>query len=104
MKNYMIVTNDRYEHPVAHDLSGAQSVADYLGLSVNRVRKNICSGRWNHRQKYKAVIDESGATDAIELRREYARHYRFTHDRSSYFRDYYRKRKEGAVHADSGKK
>ena len=93
IKTYTIVTNDKYEHPVAHDLVGAAAVADYLGLSVNRVRKNLCTGIWNHKQKYKAVVDESATVDGLERRREYGKRYRLKHDRTEYFRKYYRKKK-----------
>lgn len=56
VKYYMIVTNDANETPVAVDLRGAKQVAEYLGVSVNRVRKNLCTGVWNHKAKYKAVV------------------------------------------------
>ena len=95
MKTYMIVTNDEHETPVKHDLKGACEVAVYLGLSVNRVRKNLHSGVWNHKQKYKAVVDESGTVDAIERRRERCKRYDLTHDRTEYFRQYYRRKKAG---------
>lgn len=93
MKTYMIVTNDAYETPVKHDLKGAVEVARYLGLSVNRVRKNICTGIWNHKSEYKAVVDESGTVDALERRREYSKRYSLTHDRTEYYKQYYRRKK-----------
>lgn len=94
MKTYMIVTNDLYETPVKQDLKGAKEVSEYLGLSINRIRKNLCTGIWNHKQKYKAVVDESVTVDSLERRREYNRRYSFTHDRTEYYRQYYRKKKE----------
>lgn len=97
IKTYMIVTNVKYELPVAQDLIGAAAVAEYLGLSVNRIRKNLCSGKWNHKQKYKAVAVGSGITDSVERKREYSRRYQFSHDRTEYFRQYYRRKKEGVM-------
>lgn len=93
IKTYMIVTNDEYELPVKRDLVGAKAVADYLGLSVNRVRKNLCTGVWNHKQKYKAVVDESGTVDALERHRVYNKRYSLTHDRTEYYRRYYRRKR-----------
>lgn len=94
MKTYMIVTNDKYELPVRADLVGAQQVADYLGLTVNRVRKNICTGIWNHRQQYKAVVVGDAEGSIEERRRAYNKRYSMSHDRSEYYRQYYRTKKE----------
>ena len=63
VKLYTIVTNDKYEFPVAFDLIGAKSVADYMGKKIGTVRKNICSGIWNG--KYKAI--PSGIYTATEF-------------------------------------
>ena len=99
MKTYMIVTNDAYEMPVMQNLKGASQVSDYLGLSVNRIRKNLCTGVWNHKQKYKAVVDNSCTVDALERRREYNMRYSMTHDRTEYYRQYYlRKNKKENAH------
>lgn len=89
IKLYMIVTNDEYETPVATDLKGAKAVADYLELSVNRVRKNICTGRWCKKAKYKAVV--CGIYEADK--QNYNKNYSMTHDRSPYYREYYQKTK-----------
>lgn len=70
LKVYMIVTNDQYETPIAFDLVGAKQAAAYLGVSVNRFRKNLCTGIWNHKQKYKAVVDEYGTEAELERRRK----------------------------------
>lgn len=94
MKTYMIVTNDKYELPVRADLVGAQQVADYLGLTVNRVRKNICTGIWNHRQQYKAVVVGNAEGSIEERRRAYNKRYSMSHDRSEYYRQYYKAKKE----------
>ena len=94
MKTYMIVTNDEFEIPVKHDLKGAVQVAEYLGLSVNRVRKNLCTGIWNHKSEYKAVVDESVIVDSLERRREYSKKYSMTHDRTEYYRQHWLRKKE----------
>lgn len=57
IKDYTIVTNDEYELPVA-SVHGAKQVADFLGITVNRVRKNLHYGRWNHKGAYKAYVEE----------------------------------------------
>ncbi len=71
IKYYMIVTNDGLETPVAVDLRGAKEVAEYLGVSVNRVRKNLCTGVLNHRAKYKAVVSGIVEIDHKEYQRIY---------------------------------
>lgn len=58
MKAYMIVTNDEYEFPVAHDLFGAKAAAEYLGMAVSTFRQCICLNTWSKKAKYKAVIDD----------------------------------------------
>lgn len=52
-KIYDIVTNDKYEFPVAHDCIGAKGVAAYIGIGTQTVRKYISQGKWGG--KYKAV-------------------------------------------------
>lgn len=96
-KTYMIVTNDIYELPVALDLSGAAAVAEFLGVTVNYVRKSLCNG-WSHTVKYKAIVDDTVTVDPAERKREYERQYRQTHNRNAYWaakqREYRAKRKE----------
>lgn len=58
MKAYMIVTNDEYEFPVAHDLFGAKAAAEYLGIEVSTLRKFLAGRPWSKKLKYKVVIDE----------------------------------------------
>lgn len=70
--------------PVALDLVGAVRVAEYLGITVNRVRKCLCCG-WSHTAKYKAIIDNSAEGDPAERKREYGKQYRRTHDRNAYW-------------------
>lgn len=102
IKTYMIVTNDEYELPVALDLVGAVRVAEYLGITVNRVRKCLCCG-WSHTAKYKAIVDETvEAMDPAERKREYEKRYRSTHNRNAYWaakqREYMAKKRAGEIH------
>ena len=96
IKAYMIVTNDLYELPIKDGLIGAASVAEFLGLSVNRVRKNLCTGTWNHKQKYKAVVDENGTLEELEKRKKESMRKAFMQDRTLYFKNYHKRKKESA--------
>lgn len=53
---YNIVTNDAYEIPLACDLVGTKAAAEYLGMRENYVSRCICTGKWSHLRKQKAVI------------------------------------------------
>lgn len=53
---YNIVTNDAYEIPLVCDLVGARAVAEYLGMRENYVSRCICTGKWSHLRKKKAVV------------------------------------------------
>lgn len=89
IKCYMIVTNDANEEIVKMDLVGAKEVAEYLGKSVNRVRKNICTGRWNHKDKYKAIVDEEGTEEML-----IERYIDWQSRLADYHREYRKRRKE----------
>lgn len=56
VKLYNIVTNDQYEIPIKCDIIGARAVGEYLGMKENYVSRCICTGRWSHLRKEKAVI------------------------------------------------
>jgi len=52
----MIITNDKFETPVKCDVIGAQAVADYLGISLQYLRRMLCGAApWSRKHKYKAV-------------------------------------------------
>ena len=68
---------------------GAKEVAEYLGKSVNRVRKNICTGRWNHKDKYKAIVDEEGTEEML-----IERYIDWQSRLADYHREYRKRRKE----------
>ena len=70
IKMYTIVTNDEYELPVAIDIKGAKSVADYLGISIQSLRHRIMRDRWSG--KYKAVV--SGVVPEVD-RKQYMKRY-----------------------------
>ena len=97
IKVYMIVTNDSYEMPIKIGLVGAQSVADYLGLSVNRARKNLCSGIWNHKQPYKAVVDDIGTIEEIAKRKIIQKRKNFMLDRTEYYKKYRMEKRKSAI-------
>lgn len=104
MKAYMIVTNNEYEWPVAHDIAGAKAAAEYLGMTVQNFRRCLSSGRWSQYRRYKAVVDELGTVEMQESRREekreeYRRRARvqaMTVDRRQYYRMYDRTRRKRA--------
>ena len=87
-KIYLIVTNDEYELPVT-ELVGARAVAEWLGMSVNAVRHRIMRNQF------------SGAYRAYPIGRKHydAKRYRMEHDRTEYFRQRYRMRKEVLIDA-----
>lgn len=94
IKTYMVVTNDEYEHIVKTDLKGAKSAGDFLGITANAVRQNICRNRWGKKYKYKVIIDSSVVNDPEENRKAYAKRYRMTHDSREYHRRYYQRKKQ----------
>lgn len=83
-KIYQIVTNDEYELPVSSEIVGAALVADYLGITVQSVRKKLFKDNWTG--KYKVVVIGEYEHDP----KEYYKMYSITHDRSEYFHDYWR--------------
>lgn len=46
IKLYSIVSNDDFEFPVMCDIAGRQAVADYMGISVTTLCRNVKSGKW----------------------------------------------------------
>ena len=97
MKTYLVVTNDEYEHPVA-EFVGADKVAEFMGVSTNRFRKMLCYG-FSKKHKCKAVVIEetqySQTPDSKKARHRYtAKLRRMKNDRSEYFRERWRKKRE----------
>lgn len=88
-KLYMIVTNDKYEIPVQFDLVGAKAVAEYIGITVQSVRDRIHKNNWGKKLKYKAVECGTYKFD----KQEYTKIYGMTHDRSEYYKEYRRRKK-----------
>lgn len=97
MKKYAIVTNDEYELPIATDFSSAAEVGKYLGISKAAVLNRIRRGQ--KRTKYKVICKEIQLTKR-KSNAEYCKKYDMTHDRSEYFRKYYRKRKQERIMAE----
>lgn len=89
MNLYTIVTNDEYELPVKCDLR-VQQAAEFLGTTANNVRHMVC--RPPKKNPYKVIVTGKVKFD----RRMWEKKYRMTHDRSEYFKEYYR-RKNGKV-------
>lgn len=102
MKQYMIVTNDEYEVPVASGIAGARAAAEYLEMTMQNFRRCLSSGRWSRYRRYKAVVDELGTVEMQESHREekreeYRRRARIqamTEDRRQYYRMYDRTRRK----------
>lgn len=92
-KLYMIVTNDEYELPVKCDVVGAKAVADYMGISITYLRRMMCgSAPWSKKMEYKAV--PIGEARLLEKNKPfYNKRYAATHDRSKYYKEYFRKKK-----------
>ena len=65
MKTYVVVTNDAYELPVSDELLGAEAVADYLGIKVQRLRRCLLQG-FPKKAKYKAVIVKERQIEDME--------------------------------------
>lgn len=93
MKTYMIVTNDEYELPVSDEIVGAKAVAEKLGIPLTRVRHGMTRG-FAKKAKYKVVVvKERQVEDKQQYHKEYCKRYGFTHDRTEYFREWYRRKK-----------
>lgn len=92
-KLYMIVTNDEYELPVKCDVVGAKAVADYMRISISYLRRMMCgSAPWSKKMSYKAV--PTGEARLLEKNKPfYNKQYAAAHDRSEYYREYWRKKK-----------
>lgn len=87
MNLYTIVTNDEFEFPVKSDLRVKQ-VAEFLGTTTNNVRHMVCKPR--KKNPYKVIVSGKVIFD----KNQYGKKYRMTHDRSEYFREWHRKRRE----------
>lgn len=87
MNLYTIVTNDEYEFPVKSDIR-VKEAAEFFGTTTNNVRHMVC--RPLKKSPYKVIV--SGKV--IHDQKMYGKRYRMIHDRSEYFREWRRKRKE----------
>lgn len=82
---YTIVTNDEYEFPVQCDLK-VKEAADFLGITTNNVYQRVFKPV--KKSKYKIVI-----TGRVKFDKQiYDKMYSLSHDRSQYFKKYYRKK------------
>ena len=97
MKAYMIVTNDEYEFPVAHDVFGKKAVAEYLGITMDCLNSCILRDHWSKNHKYKAVFDEE-ATKILQRnhKKEMDKHWKEYH--RIYDKKYKANKKEGVTH------
>lgn len=87
MNLYTIVTNDKYEFPVKCDVR-VKEAADFLETTTGNVRNMVCKPR--KKSKYKVLI-----TGKVEFdKHAYYKRYSMTHDRSKYFREWYRVKKQ----------
>lgn len=91
MKAYMIVTNDKYEFPVAFDIFGKKAAAEYLGIEMGCFESCMHRNSWSKKHKYKAVVDEYGTLILQnDLKRE-AKRKRKIYERNLYLRKVGRK-------------
>lgn len=86
MKKYLIVTNDEYELPMFAECTGIKQVADVLGKSENTIRKYLSWG-FPKNSKFKVVCTKS---KLYKDNKERSKIYDMTHDRTEYFKNYYR--------------
>lgn len=87
MNLYTIVTNDEYEFPVKSDIR-VKEAAEFLGTNTNNVRHMVFKPR--KKSAYKVIVSGKVVFD----RKMYDKKRNMTQDRSEYFRERYRKRKE----------
>lgn len=94
MKTYMIVTNDKYELPVSDEIVGAKAVSKELCIELQSLRNYLHSG-FPKRLKNKVIILKNQQySDKHQYNKDYAKRYSMTHDRSEYYKEYQRKKKE----------
>lgn len=87
MNLYTIVTNDEYELPVKCDLR-VKEAAEFLLTNPNNLRNMVCKPR--KKSPYKVIV--SGKV--VFNRKMYDKKYCMTHDRSKYYKEWHRKRKD----------
>ena len=85
MNLYTIVTNDKYEFPVKCGLRTSE-VAEFLGVTTSTVRNMVYKPR--KKSKYKVVFEKKYIFD----REKWQIRYDMTHDRTEYFKEYYRRK------------
>ncbi len=85
MNLYTIVTNDKYELPVMCDLS-VKEAAKFMKTNGNNLRNMVLKPR--KKSKYRVMVSGKIKYD----RKAYQKRYDMTHDRSEYFREYYRRK------------
>lgn len=85
---YTIVTADQYELPVKCDVR-VHEAASFLGVPHSYIHQLVFHGR--AKNGYKVIISGKTTVDG----KEYSKRYGMTHDRSEYFKAYYRRKKDG---------
>ncbi len=92
MKTYLIVTNDKFEHPVK-EIVGSKKVAEFLGLQRQTFSKYMTNG-FPKCHEYKAVVIKEVQFETEEEKRERKNwHYKkwnMHNDRKEYMREYMR--------------
>lgn len=97
MKVYMIVTNDILEIPVK-EVVGGIAAAEFLGMKRKTFHTYMMKG-FPRKHKYKAVvIKEMQFEDKKERNHYHGKKYRMKHDRTEYFKEYWRKKSERIRH------
>lgn len=86
MNLYTVIAAGEYEVPVLCDVS-IEDAADFLRTTSNNVRQLVCSQRI--RSGYKVVVSKKNVRSSPEWKET----YRSTHNRSSYFQEYYKRNK-----------
>lgn len=95
----MIVTNDDMEYPIK-EVTGGDDVAKFLGIHRKLFYKYMVIG-FPKKYKYKAIVVKEMqylTEEEKKARQRYtSKKYSMTHDRSEYFRRYWRKKRYGEL-------
>lgn len=85
MNLYTIVTADQYELPVKCDVR-VHEAASFLGVTHSYIHQLIFYGR--AKNGYRIIVSRKTTFD----RKAYRKQYDMTHDRSEYFKEYYKRK------------
>ena len=92
MRRFLVVTNNDLRLPLA-DCKNLREVSEYLGLSLQYVRKLNCGAKAYPRKATYRIESYDDGVQKAERHRMYQKKYDMTHDRSEYFRKRYKLKK-----------